>query len=171
MLWIILLLCILFMFIYLLTAPFFIEINTDIGLYRLRFHYLASGSVTFRENSLFMKVKVMFWYKEFDMLKNSGKQKKINRNPDSNKAVKKRKISFGKFRDKATGILKSFQVKKCYIIVDTGDMPLNGILYPWFCLLSRYTGRDININFRGENAVLLKVKNSIVRVLWAYMKS
>jgi len=56
-------------------------------------------------------------------------------------------------------------------MLDTGDMPLNGILFPWFYLFSRRVNHDVLINFNNENTIKLKIENSIARMLWAYIKS
>ena len=65
-------------------------------------------------------------------------------------------------------IIRTFKVKKCIVNVDTGNMPLNGILFPFMYILSRITGKTFHINFIGKNEVVLTIKNNAFSILKAY---
>jgi hypothetical protein len=98
-------------------------------------------------------------------------------NAEEDKIVKKSEksnsnfFSSQKFFKKMRLILKSFKIKKCFITIDTGNMPLNGMLFPWIYLLSIYTKKTVMINFSEKNIIILQIENSIARMLWAYFKS
>ena len=169
--WIIIVISIVIIPVYLLFAPFFIEIDSDAGLFRIRFHLIASAGLRFSNESIFMKVKIGWWKKEYDLLKENIKTAQKSSLPDSNKATNKKNISLQRIWKMLKGIIRSFRVRKCYIMLDTGDMPLNGILFPWFYLFSRRVNHDVLINFNNENTIKLKIENSIARMLWAYIKS
>ncbi len=78
----------------------------------------------------------------------------------------RKKLSFKKL----TGILRSFRIRKFLISVDTNNMQVNGIMYPLFLLAQNISGRQIGINFVGENIVILKIENNIARIVWAFIK-
>lgn len=170
--WIILVTFILFIFIYLLFAPFFVEIDSDTGLFRLRFHVLASAWLIINTESIFLNLKIGWWKKEIDLLLRKEKKKYEPDMPFENwLQAEKKSIPFHKTWKKIKAVVKSFRVTKCYIMIDTGNMPWNGILYPWFYLFSRRVNKNVMINFRGENTVILQIQNSLARMLWAYIKS
>jgi hypothetical protein len=157
--------------IYFLFAPFFVEIDSNTGLFRIRFHHLAKVDFVFRESSIFLKVKVAWWQKEIDLLEKKPLKRKKELPVAAGKELKKKEkeFSFRKMLRKIKGVMKSFRVRQCFITIDTGDMPANGILYPWFWLLSRATGQTVLINFWGENEIVLKIENSVARMLRAYI--
>jgi hypothetical protein len=118
-----------------------------------------------------VRVKVAWWRKEFDLFQTTKAPTPVK----SEKTVKKRKarkpMSPGKLLRKVRAILSTFRITRCFITIDTGDMRVNGILYPWVYLLKRRIRKNVSINFWGENVVILEAKNTIARMLWAYIKS
>jgi len=66
-------------------------------------------------------------------------------------------------------VIKSFKVRKCYVKVDTGNMQLNGILYPGFYLLSKATARTFEINFMNTNEIVLEIENNIARIIKVFI--
>lgn len=154
-------------FAYLLFAPFFIEIDSAMDLYRFRFHRLASVCLLI-DDSLYVDVKFLWWSKKYDLLKRqyakTEKKVKIKKHPE--KKTGHRNIRMNRIWK----VIQSFRFNRCFITFDTSDMPLNGILYPWFYMLSWKTGKTIMVNFCGENKVQLEIENSIARMLWAYIK-
>ncbi|TND01480.1 MAG: hypothetical protein FD123_4251 [Bacteroidetes bacterium] len=167
----ILLVLILSVIFYLLLAPFFIIIDTNTGLFQFRFHRLADFRLVLNENEMMLYMRIAWWKKESDLL-NPGERKKRLPAPVKTKKRKRRKpVPFRKIMRMVIAVIRSFRVKQCYISIDTGNMPLNGILYPWFFLLSRRTGQNIMINFRGEETIVLRLQNSLGRIAWAMIKS
>ncbi len=77
----------------------------------------------------------------------------------------------GKIIRKAIAVIRSFRVQYCELNIDTGNMPLNGILYPLGPILTHKTGSKISINFDGDTIMILKIQNTIARMLWVYLKS
>jgi hypothetical protein len=157
--------------IYFLFAPIYIEMNSTAGLFRVRFHRIASSNFLIRNDSLFLNLKIGWWNKEFDLLKGKEKADRVKKITEVQKARRKKSIRFPSAWKKIKGIVRSFRIRECYITIDTGDMPLNGILYPWFYLFSKRIRKIVMINFQGENTVILQINNSLARMLWAYIKS
>jgi hypothetical protein len=159
--WIIAISVISFIFIYLLFASLFIEINSTAGLYRIRFYGLASGRLYLADSSLIADLKIALWHKKIDLFALKKKEKK------KEKKTKKRKIKFRKI----LGVIKSFKINTFRLLIDSGNARTNGILFPFFYLLSRLSGKTFEINFTDENEISLEIENNIARMLWAYFNS
>jgi len=148
--------------LYLLVAPFYIEINSRKNWYGVRFHQLAKAKIYATNESVFIELQIAGWHKVIDLLaRKEGRVKKVERS--EKKKVKSISIS------KVRALMASFKLSKCYISLDTGDMALNGILYPWFLWISNLTRKNIQINFYNKNEVELEIKNNFFRVLRAYI--
>lgn len=162
---------VLIFFGYLFFAPFYLEINSVEGWCRIRFHRLASVKASIRNNALMFEMKIAGWKKErdFNAMSNGANKKAITRKEERKKESgrKRKKISWKKIRS----VLSSFKVNKCIISIDSGDVQLNGQLFPVFYLLSAYSKKDIRINFIEENIIVLEIKNSLARMSWAYISS
>ncbi|MFZ4613357.1 MAG: hypothetical protein ACOYNH_06710 [Bacteroidia bacterium] len=153
---------ILISFFYLLFAPFYLEIESEINLYRFRFHRVASAKILIENSTLILQIKIAGWNRNIDLLASKIKKEKV--------APVKRKSNTTKIKfRKLMAIIKSFKVNKCCISIDTGNMQLNGILYPLFFWINNFTGKEIRINFIGDNSVSLEVENNFARIFWAYI--
>ncbi len=152
---------------YFLFAPFFLEINTVGALYRVRFHWLASARLIHTGRSLIVELKIAWWHKTIDLFTQRSKKEK----PPHKEVKIKRKRAFRISFRKMKAIFKSFKINTVHLTVDTGDMPLNGILYPCIMWLRIYSGKDISINFLDKNEMILEIENNCARMIWAYFKS
>jgi len=150
--------------LYLLFAPFYLEIDSGKGLFRIRFHRLVSGNLLFRDNSIYVQLRIISWSKKFDLLADFSEKK----TPAIKQGKKKTKrITF----QKMIRVVRTFQVKKLFVTLDTGNMQTNGILYPMAYALRLSSGKNVSINFRGENKIILQIKNNAARILWAFIRS
>lgn len=154
-------------FIYVLFAPFYLEINTINGLLRLRFHRLIKAQLFFNENSLFLDLKIAGWRKQIDLL--AQKEQKEQKNKSIKKQAGKgpNRVSIRKIK----AIVKSFKVNKFYLSISFDEMMLNGIIYPLLSFLSFKTNKRMEINFFHENEIILEVENNFFRIIRAYIKS
>lgn len=163
--WLILILIVLLILSYLLFAPFVLEIDSNKGLYSIRFHRIISANLALEQETIFIKIKFAWWRKEINLLEPTTKKpEQIIQTKHRNKSRKK--LSFKKM----AGILKSFRIRKFLISVDTDNMQVNGIMYPICLLAQNISGRQIGINFVGENIIILKIENNIARIVWAFIK-
>ena len=162
-LWTLVLIVVLF-FSYLLFAPFYLEINSNNGMCRVRFHRLASVGIVIKDNSLVIDVSIAGWKRQFDlvdMLTTKREKKKVIRT----RKKKPIKISVEKIK----AIVKSFKVSKCYVSVDSGNVQLNGMLFPVFYWLGRRAGKTIEINFLDKNIIILEINNNFARIIRAFI--
>ena len=151
--------CILFL-------PFYVEINSEEAIYRVRLSPLFCLSIIPSSESFSIEVKILGLKKNINIFET--KEQKVRKTKSSRSKVKKNStIAWKRIRS----VLKSFVVKKCFITFDTGDAALNGILYPAVYLASFYSGKNITVNFEERNEVILTIKNSFARMVWAYIKN
>lgn len=156
---------------YLLFTPFFIGIDSAAGYAEIRFGRLAEFGLVLNETEQTGRLRIAWWKKSFDLFVPPRQAAIRKTEKPAVKAKKRGAMPLDRLLRKVRALLSSFRITKCFITVDTGDMRVNGILYPWVYLLKRRTGKDVSINFWGENVIILEAKNTIARMLWAYVKS
>lgn len=148
--------------IYILFAPLLVEIDSNNKVYQIRIvpvfkmWWVADNFLGHPEMNLLGIHKILVFP---DFKKETIKAK--------TKKVSQLKLNFRR----VLAIIKSFKVIKCLVNIDTGDMPLNGKLFPVMYLLSRLTGKTFYINFVGKNEVVLTIKNNAFNILKAYIKN
>jgi hypothetical protein len=160
----VLLFVVLIVFGYLFFAPFYIELNSIKSFYGMRFHKIASINLKMINEKFKIEVCVFVFTRRFDLIhtkKGSSKTFDLGKNQIENK------VSYKLIK----AVIKSFKVNKCEVSIDTGDMPLNGILYPLFYLMKVRSQKNIQINFTGETLIVLEIENSLARMSWAYLNS
>jgi len=148
--------------LYLFFAPFYLEVNSDLNVYRVRFHKLFCVRYKPEESSI-----------ETNFLGWSYERPLITSNKNERPVIEKQKKTNGKPLPvaKLLRVMKTFKINKCYVCVDSGDMHLNGLLYPFFAWLNWYSGKIFQINFTGRNLVILEVENSLARMSRAWLGS
>jgi len=160
--WIIIIICIVSGFTYLLFAPVFIEINTASELFRIRFHQLLSATLLFTEKSILIELKLVRWSTQVNLF---ATQKKTVE--PVIKERKRKNISVST----VIALIKSFRIKEFLLTLDTGNMPLNGLLFPAFQLLGKRFKQNISINFLNNNILILQIENKIAWILWVFIKA
>lgn len=154
--------------VYVLFAPLYIEINSVDLLFGIRLHKFASADLCQNNSSLMLQIKVAWWKKHYDLLNDKSLKRIPDLNtPTVNKRTKKQSINQW---PRIKKLLRSFKLKKCCIQIDTGDMQLNGILYPAFYLISMRLQKQVAINFNGSNTIDIQLKNSLARILWYQLR-
>lgn len=145
---------------YALFAPLTLEIDTNLRLYQF------SISPIFK---LWWAMDDFLGHLEMSVF---GIRKKLPFPKIHRDVTKKKKGKSGLFKfnfHRFYSVIRSFNVKKFIVNIDTGDMPLNGQLFPLMFLFSRITGKIFRINFIGKNEVTLIIKNNAFRILKAYI--
>jgi len=152
---------------YLLFAPLYLQINSLNNFYGIRFHRIAYAQLLIADSSLIVSLWVAGWQKQFDLLAMSAKrrQKRVQR-----KSRTKNKSAKGSF-SRIKALVQSFSVTRCHLSVDLGDVEVNGVLYPAFYWLGRYTNRPVGINFSGKTEIDIELKNRIARLAIALISS
>lgn len=160
MVWAVILLCGLGVVIYLLCMPLQFCLNSYQDRYYLRFGGLGQASLE-RDPAevvqIHLKVLFMNFYIKPSQLRSWGSRKKAGQ-------PKRKGSAFPKLN--WMGILRSFEVKRFKLEIDTGDLLLNARLYPICALVKNRLG-DVQINFQNRNQILLEVFNRPIYILKA----
>jgi len=165
MIWLfLLLLTITAVILYLLFAPFILYINSDEGVYRIRFHKLASVSYVAHNGKPGLEIRIAGWRKRVShvsfMAKKSEPQKKVQK-------PSKPRMTF----NRVLAVIKTFRISRFYVSIDTGNAQANGVLYPTLYAWGQYAHRHAEINFLNRNTVILEIKNTMARVIKAFLFS
>lgn len=150
--------------IYFLFAPLRLEIDTNLHLYRFSvvpifsIRWVTDAIPHYAELRIFgFRKKIERWEKPASKQEVVVVEEKSKRKPVS--------LNFKKIK----AVLHSFRVKKWFINIDTGDMALNGKLFPWLFTLSFITKRTFRINFIGKTEVFISIQNNAFRMMKAYL--
>jgi len=157
---VILVLIIIAVFAYLLFAPFYLELNSSSGLCGIRFHRLAYAKLIITDNTLIIDLWIAGWVRRIDLFAKNAKPKAKLIKPKRKKPFK---VSFSRVE----AVLKSFKINKCYLNIDTGNVQLNGMLYPCFYWVGKVSHRPVGINFLDQNEIILEIENNMARVIRA----
>jgi hypothetical protein len=159
--WLLIFLLVLFSLLsYLLFAPFFLELDSEQNIFRIRFHRLASARLVIHHSKLWLIIRVAGWEKEMDLLKRKSTHAKRLKEKS---LVKKRKIPL----EKILRVIKTFRLKKFFLAIDSGDPRLNGFAFALAAIIGKSNDDHLVINYRNQNQLILQVENRIIRVLRA----
>lgn len=154
--------------IYLLTAPVWLEIDTEKEVYRAGFHWLLSISVSVRGGTLQMDMRFLRIKRKVVV---DPSPRETEQPAKTKRRARKRRRPDGLPVRKIIAVLRSFRIRELTLQLDTGDQPVNGLLYPLAAWLRHRTGHDIRIGFNGESRLVLRIRNNLARMLWAYLRA
>ena len=158
---------------YLLLAPFALIIDSNKGLIQIRMFGIIRAQPIIMGNDVVLLLQVFGLRFRINLTEMIVKQSNSNsKGQTRNEKIRvsqtkdTQRISFRKIRN----LLSSFRYKVFHLHIDTGNYPLNGLIFPAFFWLGQWTGKDFQINFESRNILVLHVENSIGRMLLAYLK-
>jgi len=164
MILIVLLVLILLLVCWLLFSAFELRIDTRIALASFRWISIGKIFLVYENDTWWLRLQLFFFKKEWTLQQLfSGKRKKLPQ-PAAGKKKKSKTIPWRKFFT----LLKTFRVVQWKVVADTGNYPLNAQLYP----LNFYPPfqKHVVVNFNDENYVVLVIRNSPWRLLYAWIK-
>ena len=154
----------LFVIAVLLFTPISLKFSSQCNELELALKGLVYGKLYLSEHSIWVSIKVPFYYKKFDLLEKLLEPSKSS--PDKTK-VKYRKGLPGKatrrIKSRLKRILSTFQIKRFYLNIDFGNNLITGIFYPIF-FLAGLNGWDVYTNFTGKREISIEVENKLIRV-------
>jgi len=168
MIWLLLILIILITVLtYLLFAPFFLEIDSTKGMFKIRFHHLISVRILLENSSLILEIKSPMWNKRINLLAQNERRKTFPKKKvlEKKKDGKSFKIKFSKIK----AMIRTFKVNTFFVNLDTNDVLLNAKLFPVFLGLRIYTRKELYINFIGKNEIKIEIENNMARIIWAFI--
>ena len=162
---IIALVIILLLITYLLLVPIIFFINTRKHQYYLQIVGLAKVYVESDEEQwVKLKLKLLFFNFTFYPLKTLMSKKAKTLKVKTKKKTSRKRMDYKTF----LRIIRSFNVEKFYLNIDTGNCIYNAKLYPLFAFLNYKMG-GFHINFRENNQLVLVIKNRPLRIIRAFI--
>ncbi len=149
---------------FLLLTPLVVEVDSVRRKYGIYYRGIAAIDLRWDEG-LYLQLWVLGWRKTIDPF-GMRDQKPHEKKPQK---PKRKRVAFSRIRRKLGHVLRSFTVKRFYVNVDTGDYPLNGLLYPLAGALSNER-RTFHINFNGDVVVRIRIENRLGKILYAIIR-
>jgi len=165
MIWVIILIVLISFISWLLISPVVIKVDTMIPMTELRWVSIGNVRIWY-ETEWWLSFRILFFQKTIRFSEMKRKSKKIKDTASKKKPKKKIKIS--RMLKKLTRVIKTFRVTEWQLAIDTGDSTRNAQLYPLNYL--PYTFEHLRINFRDENFLLLKIRSSPWKILYAFLR-
>lgn len=123
------------------------------------------AALSYEADVLKLQWRIFFIKKETLLKRNMPAT--VKKKSPAKKKTKKKRYSLAKMAGKIINVLKSFTVQQWNIALDTGDNSLNAQLY---ALNYFVPGGHLNINFTDNTYLLLTIKNSGWRIMWAWLR-
>jgi len=169
MFWIILLVVFLLLIVFVLCTPFILTLDTDHREYRLTWWGLAQASLVPDDKEIVLvRLRILFLSWVLHPLRSAARAKESGRH-ESVSTKNSRRRSLRHLPRRMWRVMRSFRVQKCVVDIDTGNASLNGWLYPVCWLLSNRK-RSLAINFSDRNRADVRVRNSLLRILFAFIR-
>ncbi len=165
MIWIIgIIIFFLFILCWLLLSPLVIKLDTRIPGTAVYWQGIGAAELWYDEE-WYLNMQLLFYHKTFRMNELGKKTAKKKSSPKKKKAKKMNRSLLVK---KIIRVLRSFRVTEWKLAIDADDYTLNAQLYPLNFI--PLTVEHLQINFSGENYLLLKIKNSPWKILYAWFR-
>ncbi len=164
MLWIVLGILFILLVLYVLFLPLDLVINTIQNQYYIRAGAIARARFAIDENYLFrIELRTLgIPYSIYPL----RKKKRIKKD---SKPKKKRTRHFKwSYINTLIRLIKSFELKRFTLYLDTGNCITNAKLYPVFAYLN-FRGGDLQVNFKGENQLHLHLQNRPIRIVKSFI--
>lgn len=157
--------------LWLLLAPLIISIDSQQEIIALKWKSIGGINGYIEEEHIILRYNVLFYKKEtkinwIRLLDNQlSKKDKPKKSKQKKKNKKKKPIDW---RKKISRVLSSFELKKCWINLDTNNYCFNAYLFPIFHII-RGQNYAMQVNFNGKNEVVLHVKNRLIKLIIAVL--
>ncbi|MFI5130489.1 MAG: hypothetical protein ACHQFX_10880 [Chitinophagales bacterium] len=141
-----------------------VEVDTRIAKAEVRWKGIGTVKIWY-EDDWWLSMKVPFYRKtlRFTDIKKGSKKTKDSSGKRGNKWPK-----IMRMLKKTTRVIKTFKLIEWQLAIDTGDYCTNAQLYSMNFVTRKFGHLDIN--FRGENFLVLKVNNRPWKILYAFLR-
>jgi hypothetical protein len=150
-------------FVWLLVSPVIMELDTKIPRAEMRWIGIGNLRIWY-ENEWWFSVRIFFYQKTMRISEMKPAQKKRRRTGNGHA----RATPPGERLEKIFRVLKTFNVVKWNLAIDTGDFVRNAQLYP----LNHhpYAANHLFINFQDQNYLELETRNRPWKILFAFVR-
>ncbi|MEZ4939500.1 MAG: hypothetical protein R3D58_01460 [Saprospiraceae bacterium] len=152
--------------------PIELQVDTENDVYRMQWRGIF-GLRALPENTRWrFFFKVFFIEKEWRRAATPVASENLKMPAPRHKSRKKNKPSmpFRRGWKLVKNMLRSIEVRRCYIAMDTDDYTRNAVLFPVFFLLSKGR-RQLVINFNGEQVIQLHLQTRLYRLAGAFLRT
>ena len=155
---------------FILCTPFILTVDTHNSRYSLSWWGIASARfIPDPEELILVRLKFLFLTWRLLPLKQIAK-KTPEHVAAHTKGRRRRKSRLHGMPGRMWRVLRSFNVRRCDLDLDTGDAALNATLYPIMWWLSSRK-RDLRINYQERFYANVLVRNSLIKMLYAFIRS
>ena len=163
MLWLGIFVLVVAILLYLLFMPLDLVVNTEKDEYFLRIGVLGRAGIEKDEDYLIrIRLRTLFTHFDYHPLKKRTPKKK-----KADKGKKKRRFKWSYIRT-AGRLIKSFEVKRFFLELDTGNCITNARLYPVFSFL-QFQGISCGVNFNHRNTLVMHLHNRPIRIIKSFI--
>ena len=155
--------------IWLIVAPVEVEVDSEKELFMIRYRSIGRVYLETVNGHFVLRCRILLFRWEYDF--NATGDEKIPRKqriPAQHRsgthkapAIRMKKI---------IAVLRSTEIKKFHLDIDTDDHVRNAILFPAGYLLST-PHHGIEFNFNGKNSIQLLIIMVPVKILWTYFRN
>ncbi|NND33796.1 MAG: hypothetical protein HKN76_14495, partial [Saprospiraceae bacterium] len=167
--WVIIVLVVLFLavILWLLLATITLTVDTTTNEYSIVWFGFFQGRLQLVGEKIYVIVRAPFFNKRFDLEQKILKEITDAQKPDTTikETAPKPKHSSGKFMRKKLRknwlrIIKSFQVRRFRMNIDTDNFITNSLLFP-ITYFAQMRGYQVGINYMGMQSVSLVIQNRL----------
>ncbi len=151
--------------LWLFFSPLSISIDTTVSEAKCTWKGIGKVLLIYKEDQWLLFIRVLFFTKEKNL--SAPKKRDEKKKKERKKTEHKKKRNVRKLLKKGLRVAKSFTITEWRMSIDTGDHVHNAWLYPLNFMLP---GNHCNINFYDENYLVLKAKNQLWRMLFAWLR-
>ena len=157
---------IVFLFIlYLLFTPIIINIDTKTNQYYTQLKGIGKASIETHDNEIFqIKLQTIFFNHYYFPLR----KKPSSKHRKSLKKSKMTKVPSITTLNTGLRILRTIEVKKLFIDIDTGNCITNAQWYPIFAFMN-YRFGEFHVNFENRNQLVLQMQNRPIDIIKAFI--
>ncbi|HLO81054.1 MAG TPA: hypothetical protein VK166_08850 [Chitinophagaceae bacterium] len=158
-----LLMLILLLITWLMTAPLEMKLDTRIPAAELTWKTIARARVWY-EHAWLIRFRIFFFSKTVRLTE-------LKRSPGKAKKVTARKSKPSRLKNmpgRFLNVVRSFTVTECTLAMDTGDYTTNARLY--FLNYAPLTRGHLFMNFNDENYLVLKIRNRPWKIIFAFFR-
>ena len=169
--WILITILVLFL-VWLLLGPVILFLDTDNNRYVLALPGIISLALVPSDELFHIRCRVFFipfQYHPFREKRKKRKKKKEEKGKEKPEKKKRFKKPSGSFR-LGMDLLRSFRIRKLFLLVDTDDFVLNAWLIPVFSIVNS-DNIQLKANFTGYFSMLLDVRTRLGVLLWNFIRN
>lgn len=153
--------------VWILLTPLTIIVDSRKALCEVSLQNIARLNLVAREENLVFKIKTWVYKKEMAYSWESilpsmdhGKEK-VKPKKKTTKNTRYKNMTYKIYR-----VIKSFEIKKLYVNIDTSSYYLNAFLYPIFYFMC-FKKHQLNVNFIGQHEYTIEMKNRLGKIIYA----